>query len=224
VGRRRGGRAHRILSWGRKATPIQDQWPKRSEQIRAELVQAAYDVFTERGFHGASLEDISLAAGYTTGAVYSRFGGKDARFLAVLDDHIERRLRAYLQAAETAPDFQTARRELGRAAVEAGRKEPGWTPLLMEFWMHAARREELRAAVLERNERQLAVLAERMEAIAARDGMTPSRPVSQILRAVTALARGLGMERQLADDAELEEIYTEYAWAMTRAFTERSTT
>jgi hypothetical protein len=41
---------------------------------------------------------------------------------------------------------------------------------------------------------------------------------------VSALARGLGLERRLAGDAELEEIYTEYAWAMTRAFTERSTT
>ena len=197
---------------------------ERSEQIRAELVAAAYGVFTERGFHGASLEDISLAAGYTTGAVYSRFGGKDALFLAVLDDHIERRLRVYLEAADAAPDFEAACRELGRAAVEAGRREPGWTPLLMEFWMHAARREDLRAAVLERNERQIDVLAERLEAIAAREGITLRRPVAEILRAVTALARGLGLERQLAGDAELEEIYTEYAWAMTRAFTERSTT
>lgn len=197
---------------------------ERSEQIRNELVEAAYAVFSERGFHGASLEDISLAAGYTTGAVYSRFGGKDALFLAVLDDHIERRLRVYLEAADAAPDFETACRELGRAAVAAGRREPGWTPLLMEFWMHAARREDLRAAVLERNERQIDVLAERLDAIAAREGITPRRPVAEILRAVTALARGLGLERQLAGDGELEAIYTEYAWAMTRAFTERRTT
>jgi AcrR family transcriptional regulator len=196
---------------------------ERSEQIRTELVVAAYEVFSERGFHGASLEDISLAAGYTTGAVYSRFGGKDALFLAVLDDHIERRLRVYLEAADAAPDFESACRELGGAAVAAGRKEPGWTPLLMEFWMHAARREDLRAAVLERNERQIDVLAERLEAIAAREGITLRRPVAEIVRAVTALARGLGLERQLVGDAELEEIYTEYAWAMIRAFTERST-
>jgi AcrR family transcriptional regulator len=197
---------------------------ERSAQIRADLVAAAYEVFGERGFHGASLEDISLAAGYTTGAVYSRFGSKDALFLAVLDDHIERRLRVYLEVADAAPDFESACRELGRAAVAAGRKEPGWTPLLMEFWMHAARREDLRAAVQERNERQIDVLAGRLGAIAAREGITPRRPVAEILRAVTALARGLGLERQLGGETELEEIYTEYAWAMTRAFTERSTT
>jgi AcrR family transcriptional regulator len=197
---------------------------ERSEQIRAELVEAARTVFADRGFHGASLEDISLAAGCTTGAVYSRFGGKDALFLAVLDDHIERRLRVYLEAAEQAPDFESACREIGRAAVAVGRLEPGWTPLLMEFWMHAARCEDLRAAVLERHERQLDVVAERLEEIAARDGVTPRRPVREILRAVTALARGLGLERQLAPDAPLDEIYTEYAWAIASAFTERSTT
>ena len=102
-------------------------------------------MFLRSGFHGASLEDISLEAGYTTGAVYSRFGGKDALFLAVLDDHIERRLRRYIEAAAAAPDFESAGREMLRAAVAAGREEPGWTPLLMEFWTHAARREELRA-------------------------------------------------------------------------------
>jgi AcrR family transcriptional regulator len=197
---------------------------ERSEQTRAELVDAARRTFLERGFHGASLEDISLEAGYTTGAVYSRFAGKDGLFLAVLDDHIGRRLERYLAAAVAAPDFESACRELGRAAVAAGREEPGWTPLLMEFWMHAARRDDLREAVLERHERQLDVLAERVEEIAERDGITLTRPAGEVLRAVTALARGLGLERQLAPDARLEEIYTEYAWAMTQAFIERSTT
>ena len=90
--------------------------------------------------------------------------------------------------------------------------------------MHAARREDLCVAVLERHERQLDVVAERLEEIAARDGVTPRRPVPEILRAITALARGLGLERQLAPDVPLDEIYTEYAWAITSAFTERSTT
>ena len=144
---------------------------ERTEQTRAELVEAARLVFLRSGFHGASLEDISLEAGYTTGAVYSRFGGKDALFLAVLDDHIERRLRRYMEAADAAPDFESAGREMLRAAVAAGREEPGWTPLLMEFWMHAARREELRRAVLERHERQLDTVAELYEEIGAREGM-----------------------------------------------------
>jgi AcrR family transcriptional regulator len=116
---------------------------ERSEQIRAELIEAARTIFLRHGFHGASLDEISAAAGYTTGAVYSRFGGKDELFLAVVDDHLERRTRLYSEAALAAPDFESANREVIRAAVVAGREEPGWTPLLMEFWTHAARRPEL---------------------------------------------------------------------------------
>lgn len=198
---------------------------ERTEQTRAELVEAARLVFLRSGFHGASLEDISLEAGYTTGAVYSRFGGKDALFLAVLDDHIERRVRRYMEAANAAPDFEAAGREMLRAAVAAGREEPGWTPLLMEFWTHAARREELRRAVLERHERQLDTVAELYEAIGAREGMVFRRPAREVLRVTTALARGLGLERQLAPDAGLEQVYEDYAMALTLAFVEtRSTT
>jgi AcrR family transcriptional regulator len=198
---------------------------ERKAQTRAELIEAARLAFLRNGFHGASLEEISLQAGYTTGAVYSRFGGKDGLFLAVLDDHIERRLEKYAEAVSTAPDFESAGRALVHAAVAAGRQEPGWTPLLMEFWMHAARREGLRREVLARHERQLDEVAQLYEEIAARDGTTFERPPREILRATTALARGLGLERQLDPDSGLERIYEDYAIALTRAFVEtRSTT
>src|SRR3954468_10976032 len=103
---------------------------ERSEQTRGELVEAARKVFLRRGFHGASLDEISAEAGYTTGAVYSRFGGKDELFLAVLDDHVERRLGLFAAAARGAEDFTAANREVIHAAVAAGRDSPSWTPLL----------------------------------------------------------------------------------------------
>jgi AcrR family transcriptional regulator len=177
-----------------------------------------------RGFHGASLDEISAEAGYTTGAVYSRFAGKDALFLAVLDDHIDRRLARYAAAVEDAADFESAGRELVRAAIAAGRGEPGGTPLLTEFWTHAARRDELRAAVNERNDRQLDTLAELYDGFTARDGVAFLRPPREILQACIALARGLGLERQLAPDSGLEEIYERYAMALTEAFIERRDT
>ncbi|HET8757179.1 MAG TPA: TetR/AcrR family transcriptional regulator [Solirubrobacteraceae bacterium] len=197
---------------------------ERSEQTRAELVAAARTVFLRRGFHGASLDEISAEAGYTTGAVYSRFGGKDELFLAVLDAHVDRRLVRYREAIDGSADFASAGRELVRAAIAAGRGEPGWTPLLMEFWTHAARRDELRAAVLERHDRQLDVLAGLYEQVVARDGASFTRPPREVLQACTALARGLGLERQLAPDAGLEQLYEHYAMALTEAFIERRST
>jgi AcrR family transcriptional regulator len=197
---------------------------ERSEQTRAELVEAARRVFLEHGFHGASLDEISAEAGYTTGAIYSRFGGKDELFLAVMDDHLERRTRRYTDAALAAPDFESAHREVIRAAVLAGREEPGWTPLLMEFWTHAARREDLRAAVAERSERNLDTSARLHELLAERHGMALLRAPREIQRAVTAMARGLSLERQIAPDAERERLFEDCAVALLRAFTKPRST
>src|SRR6516165_3944264 len=62
---------------------------------RQSLVTAARRIFLSRGFHASSLEEIALEAGVTKGAVYSNFAGKGELFLAIFDQHIEERLRAY---------------------------------------------------------------------------------------------------------------------------------
>src|SRR3954447_26890337 len=42
-------------------------------------------MFLGRGFAGTSVDAVAHEAGYTTGAVYSNFGGKADLFLAVLE-------------------------------------------------------------------------------------------------------------------------------------------
>lgn len=54
------------------------------DQTRARLLDAALATFTKKGFVGASVEDIALAAGYTRGALYSNFRGKTDLFVELL--------------------------------------------------------------------------------------------------------------------------------------------
>ena len=58
---------------------------RRRQQTRDYLLQAAAQVFAERGFHGASLDEVAAAAGFTKGAVYSNFKNKEDLFLALLE-------------------------------------------------------------------------------------------------------------------------------------------
>ncbi|MGD1058555.1 MAG: helix-turn-helix domain-containing protein, partial [Solirubrobacteraceae bacterium] len=55
------------------------------EQTRANtrerLLVAARSVFARSGFHGASVDEIASEAGFSTGALYSNFGGKEDLFL-----------------------------------------------------------------------------------------------------------------------------------------------
>jgi AcrR family transcriptional regulator len=54
------------------------------------LLDAAERLWAERGIHGASLDDVSSAAGLTKGAVYSNFTGKTDLVLALLERHTGR--------------------------------------------------------------------------------------------------------------------------------------
>lgn len=56
----------------------------REFDMNAALDQAIV-VFTERGYHGTSIGDLSLAMGVTAGSLYKAFADKKAIFLAAFD-------------------------------------------------------------------------------------------------------------------------------------------
>ena len=57
---------------------------RRKDARPGELLDAALDVFAERGFAGARLEDIAQRAGVTKGTVYLYFASKEELFEAVV--------------------------------------------------------------------------------------------------------------------------------------------
>ena len=86
------------------SAPFQPLTPeRRRQQTRDHLLAAAAHVFAERGFHGASLDAVAAAAGFSKGAVYSNFKNKEDLFLALLESSYLRELaslRATLDASE----------------------------------------------------------------------------------------------------------------------------
>src|SRR5215213_4465442 len=71
--------------------------PRRAE-TRRRLIEAAMDVVSERGYHRAAVDDVARAAGYSIGALYSNFGGKDDLLFAVFDEHVTWAARALTDA------------------------------------------------------------------------------------------------------------------------------
>ena len=62
-------------------------------KTRAELIAAGIEVFAERGYHGATMEDIAAAARTTRGALYWHFEDKEDFLVALLEGIIKRRAR-----------------------------------------------------------------------------------------------------------------------------------
>ena len=57
------------------------------QRTRQAILDAALDLFAEKGFFGTSLRDVAAAVGVRESALYNYFAGKDALFEALLVDH-----------------------------------------------------------------------------------------------------------------------------------------
>jgi AcrR family transcriptional regulator len=65
---------------------------------RDRILQAALQVFAQKGYHRAAVDDIVHASGTSKGAVYHHFPNKEALFLALVDDFSARLAEAIAEA------------------------------------------------------------------------------------------------------------------------------
>jgi AcrR family transcriptional regulator len=74
------------------------------ERRRPMILDAAFGVFLEKGYEGASMEEIARRAGVSKPVVYSSFAGKDALFGELLHREEERILESIARAVPTELD------------------------------------------------------------------------------------------------------------------------
>ena len=79
------------------------RWRRRKTARPSEIVAAALDVFAEKGFAAAKLEDIAARAGVSKGALYLYFDTKDALFRAVVREAVTPNIEAVRAMAEAYP-------------------------------------------------------------------------------------------------------------------------
>lgn len=65
--------------------PREEARKARHEVYRSHILEVAEEVFADRGFENARLQEISERAGLSMGTIYAVFPGKDDLFKAILD-------------------------------------------------------------------------------------------------------------------------------------------
>ena len=83
--------------------PTNPKWQRRSEDRPREICAAALDVFAEKGFAAARLDEIARRAGVSKGTLYLYFEDKQDLFCAVVRSAIAPNIEA-IAAAITALD------------------------------------------------------------------------------------------------------------------------
>src|SRR6266511_1063796 len=122
--------------------PLRPRRLRRDEQrhqTRAQLLDAAERVFAREGLRGASVAAIAAEAGYSHGAIYSNFDGKEDLFLMLVEERIDARLARVYQAADAALSQGSEPLEAARRVVAMLQQERDAVLLLVDFWNPAVR-------------------------------------------------------------------------------------
>jgi AcrR family transcriptional regulator len=122
-----------------------EQTARIREERRRQILAAARQVFSQKGFDATNVSDMAAAAGVSQGTVYHYFDSKEDLFMAVFEDWIA--TCAYQGYAESTRAADTAADRLRAFAQTAAQMMMGsaeFLPVQMEFWSHMLRNDAIR--------------------------------------------------------------------------------
>lgn len=91
------------------------KWTRRSSERPQEIVAAALDLFSERGFAATRLDDVAQRAGVSKATIYLYFKNKEELFFAIVRENI----LPHVDEAETLfAQFKGSRSELIRLLIQ----------------------------------------------------------------------------------------------------------
>ena len=187
---------------------------ERQEQTRELLLDAAAMVFARRGYHEASVEEIASEAGFSTGAVYSNFSGKEELFLALADREVEKQVAEIHAVAESVEAGGEAAAEAGRQFQELLKRDRDWPLLFYEFWSFGVRNARIQGEFAKRRQAVQDALAETLDRLAAQLNFELRFPAPMLATAISATLNGLAFERAADPGAISDEVLGEFVAAI----------
>jgi AcrR family transcriptional regulator len=111
---------------------------KRRAETRANLMEAAFRVFADKGFGQVRIDDVCTAAGYTRGAFYSNFDTLEELFFTLYDESA-RLIASQVTDALTARDINPGLEAIIERVTATLLLNRDWLLIKTDFLLHAAR-------------------------------------------------------------------------------------
>jgi AcrR family transcriptional regulator len=185
-------------------------------RTRALLLEVAAEEFLAHGYTGTSLERIAELAGFSKGAVYGNFAGKEELCLAVLENHYF----AYLQnfVADFAAGGSTIENRLAvlERWFDVLMGEDEWQVLAMEFAVQTRRNPKIQQQLAEREKMVRTAVTALLSQQIKQLGVTPLLPPDQLGVVLVAVVGGIAVQR-LIDPTIPASLVTDAVRALFRA-------
>jgi AcrR family transcriptional regulator len=170
-------------------------------ESRRELIDAAVEVFAERGYQAASVEDVIRRSGLSKGTFYFNFASKEELFGAVVHDRLDAPARALIEATADAPGDVPTAGTVSAGLADIMRNERGPLLLLQDYWAQAARDEQVAVRYRARQAALRDALAAALQARHEHTGVPLTFDAHRLAQAFIALAQGLALESIVDSEA-----------------------
>jgi AcrR family transcriptional regulator len=198
---------------------------EKQARTRAEILTAAAEIFGERGYDRASVEEIAERAGYSHGAVYSNFAGKDDLFLAVFEDYMAMRARELAETqADLPPDapLEARARALGDQWMERFAADRESFLLHLEFLGRAGREPGMAERFGTRSASMREAIAAFIAHAQSEEGVEAALSPADLAMVLRALGIGLGVEALVSPAAVRGGLYGDFIELLVRMLREQA--
>ena len=172
-------------------------------QTRATLIAVGRKHFLRFGLGGAVTEKIAEDAGYSRGALYSNFEGKEELFVAVIHEEQARRLNFFRSLLKDEPSSRKRVKKL-RDAIANLMTDHDWIVLRAEFEVGALRSESIRKSFVEAHRQQRRDGGELFRDLLRSPDLTSRLTPDEFMTVMINLAHGLAVTQRILG-AELSQ-------------------
>jgi AcrR family transcriptional regulator len=179
---------------------------KRRAETRANLIEAAYRVFADKGFGQVRIDDVCAAAGYTRGAFYSNFDSLDELFFALYDESA-RLIAGQVTSAITDDDINPGIDAVIERVTATLLLDRDWLLIKTDFLLHAARNPAVADRLASHRQQLRTAIETRLDG--ARERLTLPDAIADIPNAARAVVAAYdAVTVQLLLDGDLQAART----------------
>jgi AcrR family transcriptional regulator len=175
---------------------------ERRAETRQRLLDAAAELFAERGIEASSVDAIAERAERTSGAIYDHFEGKEGLLFALLEGWVDAVAVAIGAELATATSLEERMSSLWRNVSDPPTGDGRWIALEHELWSYAARNDAAR----EHLARRYRAAWDGVDDAVADWGLAGRDAGPRVGPALIGLLLGLEMMRRVDPDALTDEV------------------
>jgi TetR/AcrR family transcriptional regulator, transcriptional repressor of aconitase len=165
-------------------------------QTRATLIAVGRTHFLRCGLGGAVAEKIAEDAGYSRGALYANYDGKEDLFLAVIREEQSSRLNIFRSILRDEPSGKKRLRKM-RDTIADKFTDHDWIVLWAEFEAGALRSERIRQSFVEMHRQRIHDGAELVKDLLTSSDIISSLKPDDFIMVMLNLSHGLAVTQKI---------------------------